>query len=173
MKTESLLRELEARRLWLATVESCTGGRIASRITAISGSSKAYWGGWVVYDNTAKISQLGIAPELIEAHGAVSSEVAQSLAHAGLKAMQVAQGPGRAGICVSTTGVAGPSGGSTAKPVGLCYVGIAASGFPARSLEIRAPEGGSRDQNQEYFADAALAAVTELLAEIKKEGARA
>jgi nicotinamide-nucleotide amidase len=114
----------------LATAESCTGGLIAHMITAIAGVSPYYLGGVVSYANEAKVALLGVAPALLEAHGAVSPEVASAMAEG------VRQRLG-AGIGLSVTGVAGPSGGTPEKPVGLVYLGLAtADRVQTRRLDL-------------------------------------
>ncbi|MDB4429834.1 competence/damage-inducible protein A [Akkermansiaceae bacterium] len=104
----------------LTTAESCTGGLIASRITDVSGASAAFTHGFVTYSNEAKQQLIGVKAETLEAHGAVSEEVAGEMA-AG--ALQVSG----ADIAVSITGIAGPTGGAEEKPVGTVCFGIATS----------------------------------------------
>lgn len=102
----------------LATAESCTGGMIANRITNVSGASAVLNRGWVTYSNQAKIDDLGVSPATLKKHGAVSAEVAQEMALGALEHSD-------AGIAVATTGIAGPTGGTPQKPVGLIFFGIA------------------------------------------------
>ena len=102
----------------LATAESCTGGLIAATITDIPGASDVFDRGFVTYSNAAKTAMLGVHPSLIEAHGAVSEEVARSMA-AGAIANSTAD------LAVAVTGIAGPGGGSAAKPVGLVHIAAA------------------------------------------------
>lgn len=106
---------LHQRGLQVTTAESCTGGGIAEAITRIAGSSAWFSQGWVTYSNAAKSSQLGVAPELIEAHGAVSEAVVSAMAE-GARA--------RAGAdwAIAVSGVAGPGGGSRDKPVGTVWL---------------------------------------------------
>jgi nicotinamide-nucleotide amidase len=114
----------------LATAESCTGGMIAAAITAIAGVSPCYVGGVVSYANSAKVELLGVDPALIERHGAVNEEVAVAMA----QAIQARSG---ADIGLSVTGIAGPTGGTPEKPVGLVYIGLATSkGVSTRRLDI-------------------------------------
>ncbi|WPB59342.1 nicotinamide-nucleotide amidohydrolase family protein [Xylophilus sp. GOD-11R] len=101
----------------LATAESCTGGLIAGGCTALAGSSRWFERGFVSYSNEAKAELLGVDPALIAAHGAVSSEVAQAMARGALQRS-------RAQVSVAVTGVAGPGGGTEAKPVGLVWFGF-------------------------------------------------
>jgi nicotinamide-nucleotide amidase len=111
-------RILTERGETLATAESCTGGLIAQRLTEISGSSGYFIEGVVVYANEAKTRALGVPAELIEKHGAVSAEVAEAMA-AGMRERA------RTDYAVSITGIAGPTGGSEEKPVGLVFIGYA------------------------------------------------
>lgn len=111
-------RLLKARGWMLATAESCTGGLISHRITNIAGSSAYFERGFATYSNEAKIEELGVSAEIIQAHGAVSAETAKAMA-------QGALANSRADIAVSVTGIAGPDGGTVEKPVGLVYMAIA------------------------------------------------
>jgi nicotinamide-nucleotide amidase len=114
----TLLQECRARGLKLGAVESCTGGLIAAVLTAIPGSSDVFERGFVTYSNEAKAELVGVPPALIAEHGAVSEPVARRMAEGG-----VVHSP--ADLVVSVTGVAGPGGGSAAKPVGLVWIGLA------------------------------------------------
>ena len=102
----------------LSLAESCTGGLIAQRLTEISGSSKYFIEGVVAYANEAKIRTLNVPPDLIETHGAVSAEVAEAMAKGIRERAQT-------DYAVSVTGIAGPTGGSEEKPVGLVFIGYA------------------------------------------------
>lgn len=104
--------------LMVATAESCTGGLVAGAVTAIPGSSEALDRGFVTYSNAAKASMLGVAADLIEAHGAVSEPVARAMAQGAV----VMSG---ADVSVAVTGIAGPGGGSADKPVGLVHFAAA------------------------------------------------
>ncbi len=115
---EALLAQCRAAGVMVATAESCTGGLIAATLTAIAGSSDVVERGFVTYSNEAKAELVGVDPALIEAHGAVSEPVARAMAEG-------AVARSRAGLAVSVTGVAGPGGGSAAKPVGLVWFGCA------------------------------------------------
>jgi nicotinamide-nucleotide amidase len=101
----------------LAVAESCTGGLIAKLITDVAGASEYFMRGWTTYSNEAKVAELGVSPELIEAHGAVSAEVATAMAQGARR---------RAGTdhAIGITGIAGPGGGSEQKPVGLVYISL-------------------------------------------------
>jgi nicotinamide-nucleotide amidase len=127
---EALFAGLRRAGATLAVAESCTGGIVSELITSIPGISEYYLGGVVSYSNQAKANLLGVSPALIEAHGAVSAEVAEAMAVG-------ARDRFGADIAVSTTGVAGPGGGTAEKPVGLVYLGLAtAKGVASRRLEI-------------------------------------
>ncbi|MVA97724.1 nicotinamide-nucleotide amidohydrolase family protein [Nitratireductor sp. CAU 1489] len=118
---EAVLAACKRQGLMLATAESCTGGMIAAALTDIAGSSTVVDRGFVTYSNEAKMEMLGVTSATLTAHGAVSAETACEMA-AGALARS------RAGLAVSVTGVAGPGGGSAAKPVGLVWFGIALTG---------------------------------------------
>ena len=115
-------RHLAARRLTLAVAESCTGGLIGHRLTQVPGSSAYLDRVAVCYSDRAKVELLGVPEALIRQHGAVSAEVAAAMAH-GIRSRS------RAGVGLSVTGIAGPTGGTAQKPVGLVYVGLAAPGL--------------------------------------------
>lgn len=119
------IEKAAAKGRMIATAESCTGGMVAAALTDIPGSSAAFERGFVTYSNEAKAELLGVSPALIAAHGAVSAAVARAMAEGALARS-------RADIAVSTTGVAGPDGGSPEKPVGLVWFGLAARDGGAR-----------------------------------------
>ena len=114
----ALVRLLTERGLTLATAESCTGGMIGQRITAVSGASAMYYGGFVTYQNEVKIGQLGVNPATIAAHTEVSAETAAEMAAGAREKLGT-------DIGLSTTGYAGPTGGTEENPVGTVYIGIA------------------------------------------------
>jgi len=101
----------------LVTVESCTGGWLGKVITDIPGSSEWYYGGWIVYSNQAKVQWLEVKEATLDVYGAVSRETALELIHGALALTPAA-------YAISITGIAGPSGGSSDKPVGTVYVGF-------------------------------------------------
>ena len=134
------------RGIRVATAESCTGGLIAKMITDVPGSSGYFSGGIVSYSNDAKMSLLAVSEEQLLAHGAVSAQVARSMAVGALGAM-------RSDFAVAVTGVSGPGGGSPAKPVGLTYVAVA----DALGTEVRRfVWAGDRTENREATARAAI-----------------
>jgi len=116
-----LLDAFRARGQRIVTAESCTGGLIAALLTEIPGSSDVVERGFFTYSNDAKMQMLGVPANLIAAHGAFSETVARAMAEGALRAS-------RADIAVSATGVAGPGGGSEAKPVGLVHLAAARKG---------------------------------------------
>lgn len=119
---ENVLSEmLVNKNLTIATAESCTGGMIASRLINYPGISSVFMEGVVTYTNEAKISRLGVKKETLDKYGAVSSEVAAEMAQGIARTAGVSIG-------ISTTGIAGPGGGSEEKPVGLVYVGLCING---------------------------------------------
>jgi nicotinamide-nucleotide amidase len=145
---EAVAAQLARANATLATAESCTGGVVAQMITAIPGVSRSYLGGVVSYANQAKIELLGVPTALIEKHGAVSAEVASAMAE-GVRTRLGAD------LGLATTGVAGPSGGTLEKPVGLVYLGLATSkGTQTRRLDIGSDQ--PRDIIQRRSSKAAL-----------------
>jgi len=117
---EALLAVARARGLTVATAESCTGGMVAAAITDVAGSSRAFDRGFVTYSNAAKRELLGVSAATLEAHGAVSEEVAAEMAEGALARSE-------ADLAVAVTGIAGP-GGSGAKPEGLVCFALARRG---------------------------------------------
>lgn len=127
---EALFAELVRTGATVATAESCTGGLIAHMITVLPGVSPFYPGGVVSYANEAKTELLGVPKRLLDQHGAVSPEVAAAMAEGARKRFS-------ADIGISTTGVAGPTGGTPEKPVGLVYLGLAtAEATQSRRIDI-------------------------------------
>ena len=123
---QSVLDACRARGWHVATAESCTGGLVAGALTAIAGSSDVVERGFVTYSNEAKSEMLGVPPATIAAHGAVSSETAAAMAEGA-----VARAP--VDLAISVTGVAGPGGGSAAKPLWLVIFGLARRNGPSRT----------------------------------------
>lgn len=118
MNSAELVAQLLARGQLVATAESCTGGMVAAAITDIAGSSAVFDRGFVTYSNAAKTQMLGVPVRLIEAHGAVSEAVAKAMAEGALA-------HSAATLSVAITGIAGPTGGSETKPVGLVHFACA------------------------------------------------
>jgi nicotinamide-nucleotide amidase len=125
---EELASLLVARGWWLATAESCTGGMIAAACTDLAGSSAWFERGFVTYSNDAKEELLGVPASLIEQHGAVSEPVARAMAQGA-----VTRSPAR--VSVAVTGIAGPTGGTAAKPVGTVWFGYSVDGQLTSELQ--------------------------------------
>jgi nicotinamide-nucleotide amidase len=134
---DRFLKACTRNKMLVATAESCTGGMIISLLTDIPGSSSMVDRGFVTYSNEAKTEMLGVSPETLERHGAVSAETAQEMAAGALK-------NSRASIALAVTGIAGPDGGSAEKPVGLVWFGMARTGQPVLT-EKRQFENLGRD----------------------------
>jgi nicotinamide-nucleotide amidase len=141
-----VLYYLGLRQATLATAESCTGGLVAQRITSIPGSSRSFLGGAVVYSNELKTAFAGVPAELIEQHGAVSEEVASALASG------IRQRTG-ATIGLGITGIAGPTGGTDTKPVGLVYIAVSDA---QRTDVLERTFRGPRQRVREWTAQQAL-----------------
>jgi PncC family amidohydrolase len=142
------------RGVTVAAAESCTGGLIAKAMTDVAGSSGYFRGAIVAYANDAKVSLLGVPEKQLAAHGAVSAQVARSMA-VGVRARLAVD------LAVAVTGVSGPGGGSPAKPVGLTYVAVAdAAGVEVRRFEWT----GDRAANREATARSALELLLQRLA---------
>jgi nicotinamide-nucleotide amidase len=142
-----VLDRARANRLRIGTAESCTGGLVGGRLTAIAGSSDVFTGGVICYSNDLKISLLGVSPALIAADGAVSETVACAMALGAVRALGV-------DLAVSVTGIAGPGGGSDAKPVGTVWLAVA-DGEVVAARRIQIP--GDRHNVRVRAAQAALA----------------
>ena len=125
-----VLRAARAKNLKIATAESCTGGLVAAALTDIAGSSDVFDRGFVTYSNEAKRAALGVAAELLAEFGAVSAEVAKAMAEGAL-----ANSLGH--LTVAITGIAGPGGGSSGKPVGLVHLAAAARDGRLIAREMR------------------------------------
>jgi nicotinamide-nucleotide amidase len=114
---EKTIKQLQKKKLTVSTAESCTGGMLSSYFTSIDGSSKIFMLGFITYSNKSKINVLKVPRNIIKKYGSVSSECCTSMVK-NLKKIA------RTNIAISITGIAGPSGGSNKKPVGLIYIGI-------------------------------------------------
>lgn len=147
----AVLDALKQRGHMLATVESCTGGLLGAQLTSVPGSSAAFAGGFVTYTNALKQSLVGVRSETLAAHGAVSAECAREMAAGGLE---------RTGTdwCLSITGIAGPDGGTSDKPVGTVHIGLAnREGTAVRATSRRFLIPGARVDIRERSAMSALA----------------
>jgi len=144
---EHVVGDLLRRRSWrIATAESCTGGLVASRLTDVAGSSDYLERGVVAYSNRAKTELLGVPEEMIRGHGAVSEPVGEAMA-AGMRALAGVE------IAVGITGIAGPTGGSDAKPVGTVVIAVASpSGVRVRRFVFP----GGREQVKSFASQTAL-----------------
>ncbi|MDP3246278.1 MAG: CinA family protein [Polaromonas sp.] len=124
-----LLADFLLKKGWLlASAESCTGGMISAACTDLAGSSNWFERGFVTYSNEAKTDMLGVDAALITAHGAVSEEVARAMVQGAIRHSQ-------ARVAVAVTGVAGPTGGSRAKPVGTVWFGFMVDGRPSSEMQ--------------------------------------
>jgi PncC family amidohydrolase len=144
---------LRRRRLTLSTAESCTGGLVGHVLTEVPGSSEWYVGGIVSYSDRMKQGQLGVPDETLEHHGAVSAQTCVAMADGARTRYETS-------IALAVTGIAGPDGGSDAKPVGLTYVGFAdESGHDVRRHQWH----GDRHANKMASAGASLQLLLEHL----------
>ncbi len=139
-------RLLAKQGLTIAVAESCTGGFIAHRLTNVPGSSAYFMGGVVAYANEVKEGVLGVSGETLAAYGAVSEECAREMARGARRLLGT-------DVAISSTGIAGPTGGTPQKPVGVVYVALAAQDFEhcQRHLWL-----GDRLENKQQTAEAAL-----------------
>ncbi len=149
-----LSEHLRAKNLSLVTAESCTGGMIAVAMTDLAGSSDVFERGFITYSNESKHELLGVPDEILETHGAVSAECAKAMAEGALK-------NSRADIAVSVTGIAGPSGGSAEKPVGLVYIGTAKKGETPQAHKFISE--GDRNQVRLSTRDQALTLLIDIV----------
>ena len=157
IKLEELVGKLlKEKHCMVATAESCTGGKVASLITSVSGSSEYYKGSVVSYCNEVKANVLGVNRADLEKYGAVSSTVAEQMASGVRKLLDV-------DYAVSTTGIAGPTGGSDEKPVGTVWIAVAT---PTKVVSRKYVFGKDRSINIERFAASALSM---LIVEMKKD----
>jgi PncC family amidohydrolase len=152
-QTEIVGELLVARGWRLAVAESATGGLIGHKITQVSGSSRYFWGGVIAYANDVKMKLLGVQEATLIRWGAVSAPVALEMAAGACQAMDVE-------AAVSITGIAGPTGATAQKPVGLYFVGLA---VPDESWAWRHVFTGDRATNNEAAARAALAHLIDYL----------
>jgi nicotinamide-nucleotide amidase len=151
---------LKARALLLVTAESCTGGWIAQAVTAVAGSSEWFERGYVTYSNESKQELVGVRPETLARHGAVSEETAREMAAGALAAS-------RASVAVAVTGIAGPSGGSPQKPVGMVCLSWALRDGVAKTETCRC--AGDRGQVRRRSVIRALQGLIEVLDEVEAQ----
>jgi nicotinamide-nucleotide amidase len=157
---EIVLDLARVRDLSLVTAESCTGGLVAARLTAVPGSSDVFRGGIVAYADSVKEGGLGVPPNVLAAHGAVSAETARAMAEGALQHLG-------ADVAVSVTGIAGPSGATDDKPVGLVYLhALGPDGEEARKIDLP----GDREMIRGRATAAALHLVRRLLTQNRDEG---
>lgn len=150
---ERVVKKLLQRGYTVTTAESCTGGLLAGRLLNVSGASEVYNEGHITYANAAKEKILGVKHETLEQFGAVSKETAEEMACGAAKAAC-------ANVALSTTGIAGPGGGTPEKPVGLIYIGCCIE-ENVRVKELRLH--GTREQNRSDTVEAALQLLHEML----------
>jgi nicotinamide-nucleotide amidase len=153
----AVLAAARAKKLTIATAESCTGGLIAGALTEIPGSSDVVDRGYITYSNEAKAVVLKVPTEILRTHGAVSAETAMAMAHGALA-------QSGADITVAVTGIAGPGGGSAPKPVGLVHFASTRKGAAPTPVERRFGEIG----RTEVRLDTVRQALAMLMAEIKQ-----
>jgi PncC family amidohydrolase len=153
MSTEDLAARLKSAGLTVAVAESAAGGLIAAELTAPAGSSAWFRGGLVAYDAASKTALLGIPEDLFVEHGSVSAEAARAMAEAARRVFG-------ADLGVGETSIAGPGGGTAAKPVGLTYVAVAsASGVRVKEARL----SGSREENRREAVAMAMALLEEAM----------
>jgi nicotinamide-nucleotide amidase len=151
---KQIIDVLSERQQTIVTAESCTGGMIAAALTDIPGASAALYGGYVTYANSAKSKMIQVQPRLIRDYGAVSNQVARAMADG-------ARNTANVDYAVAVTGIAGPDGGSDAKPVGLVYVAVS-SELATVVIEHRFGDIG-RDEIRKATVTAALDLVLQVL----------
>jgi nicotinamide-nucleotide amidase len=156
-RAEEIINIMREKNLTLGTVESATGGLIAHLITNVPGSSDVFQGSIVAYSNAVKKKLVGVRESTLKEYGAVSAQVAIAMAKDGRKVLGV-------DICVADTGIAGPSGATPGKPIGLFYLGLAhQDGTFTRQFLFK----GTREENKQQAAQAALMWVREYLESLK------
>jgi nicotinamide-nucleotide amidase len=158
MSAKEVIEAAIAKGIKLTTAESCTGGGLGAALTAISGASKAYEGGFITYSNVAKSTLLGVEAALITKHGAVSAPVAQAMAQGALIRM-------KADIALAITGIAGPKSDDTQKPVGLVYTAIASK----QGVAVREHHFG--EIGRENVREKSIAAALEIMLKALKNPA--
>ena len=155
---ERVVKKLLQRGYTVTTAESCTGGLLAGRLLNVSGASEVYNEGHITYANAAKEKILGVKHETLEQFGAVSKETAEEMARGAAKAAC-------ANVALSTTGIAGPGGGTEEKPVGLVYIGCSVNG---KTTAKRCVFDGNRMENRQHTVETALEMLVEALENLEK-----
>lgn len=143
---ERVIALLQERGMKITTAESCTGGALAAALVNVSGASEVFDEGYITYSNKAKHKNLGVRKSTLKTYGAVSKQTAKEMSRGCLKAA-------KADVALSVTGIAGPGGGTTEKPVGLVYIGCC---FQGKTKVIRHQFSGSRSEVRRQSVEAAL-----------------
>ena len=150
---QDVVNLLRQKGINLGVVESATGGLISHLITNVPGSSDCYKGSITAYSNEVKIAVVGVRDDTLNRYGAVSYQVARQMAEGGRKVLAV-------DVCIADTGIAGPTGGTPGKPVGLFYIGLS---HQAGTYSQRHEFQGSREENKRCAAEAVLGWLKEYL----------
>ncbi len=146
MSAQNIGRLLLEKKCTITTAESCTAGLLSSLIAEVPGASNWFLGGWVTYSNSLKVSQLGVTQAALDEHGAVSPEVAAAMVRGASKMSG-------SDVSLSTTGIAGPTGGTEDKPVGTVCIGCKVQ----KDLQVREFRfSGTRNEIQAYAAHTAI-----------------
>lgn len=166
-KAQNVVQYLKAKKRTAATAESCTGGLLSGAVTAVSGASEVFGYGVCTYANEAKIGLLSVKPETLAAYGAVSEQTAKEMA-AGIRALSGAD------YGVSTTGIAGPGGGTPDKPVGTVWIGISSEARTFAVCHVFSGEAfpEETDRRAAIRKEAVLTALTLLEEELLSEQPR-
>ena len=151
---KKLSEKLRTKQWKMVSAESCTGGMIAAAMTDLAGSSEIFDRGFVTYSNQSKSDMLGVPSTTLDTYGAVSAQTAKEMASGAIKNSQ-------ADVAVSVTGIAGPSGGSADKPIGLVYIGVIKKGN--EPIVHRHIFSGSRDEVRQNTRDTALTYLIDLI----------
>jgi nicotinamide-nucleotide amidase len=152
-------QKIKGKLLTIGTAESATGGKIAAKLINVAGSSAYFKGSIVAYSDEIKINVLGVKKETIEIYGAVSQETALEMAQSARQLLNV-------DICIADTGIAGPTGGSSHKPVGLFYIGLASS---FRTMCNKITIHGNREENRERVTEISLNLLNQFLSQYIQE----
>ena len=151
---EKVIQTLQEEGFQMATAESCTGGLLAGRLLNVPGASEVFREGYITYSNEAKERILGVSADTLEQYGAVSTQTAQEMLLGVLRQNPAVQ------VAVSTTGIAGPGGGTKEKPVGLIYVACLVLGeLRVKELHLK----GNREENRQESVEQALKLLLECL----------